>query len=101
MKKTTRTIQQTTEEHAQQLAALDAIHDGDIDLSDIPEQGGKMGWVRGAMYRPVMKAISIRLPSPDLALARQLALRKGVPYQTYIKGLLHEALDRERVSGRL
>ena len=52
MKKTTRTIQQTTEEHAQQLAALDAIHDEDIDLSDIPEQGGKMGWVRGAMYRP-------------------------------------------------
>ena len=82
MKKTTRTMQQPTEEQARQLAVLDAIRDEDIDLSDIPEQGGRTGWVRGSMYRPVMTAISIRLPAPDLALARQLALRKGVPYQT-------------------
>lgn len=95
-KKTARTIQQPTEEQARQLAALDEIRDEDIDLSDIPEQAGKIGWVRGAMYRPVMKAISIRLPASDLALARQLALRKGVPYQTYVKGLLHDALGRER-----
>ena len=99
MKKTTRGIQ-PTEEHAKQLAALDAMRDEDIDLSDIPEQGGRTGWVRGLMYRPVMRAISIRLPAPDLELARQLALRNGLPYQTYIKRLLHDALDRERVSGR-
>jgi predicted DNA binding CopG/RHH family protein len=101
MKKTIRTIQQPTEEQARQLAALDAMRDEDIDLSDIPEQGGRVGWVRGAMYRPVMKAISIRLAAPDLALARQLALRKGVPYQTYIKSLLHDALDRERKGEQL
>jgi predicted DNA binding CopG/RHH family protein len=99
MKKTTRTMKPTKEE-AKQLAALDAIRDEDIDLSDIPEQGGRTEWVHGLMYRPVMRAISIRLPAPDLALARQLALRKGLPYQTYIKRLLHDALDRERVSGR-
>jgi predicted DNA binding CopG/RHH family protein len=50
------------------------------------------------MYRPVTQAISIRLPAQDLALARQLAQRKGLPYQTYIKRLLHDALDRERMS---
>ena len=99
MKKTTRTTQQPTEEQARQLAALDAIRDEDIDLSDIPEQGGRTEWVRGLMYRPVMRAISIRLPAPDLALARQLARRRGLPYQTYIKRLLHDALDRERVNG--
>jgi predicted DNA binding CopG/RHH family protein len=98
VKKTTRTMQ-PTKEQAKQLAALDAIRDEDIDLSDIPEQGARTDWVRGLMYRPVMRAISIRLPAPDLALARQLALRKGLPYQTYIKRLLHDALDRERVSG--
>ncbi len=104
MKKTTRQktsrTMQPTKDQSKQLAALDAIRDEDIDLSDIPEQGGRKDWVRGVMYRPVMQAISIRLPAPDLALARQLAQRKGLPYQTYIKQLLHDALDRERVSGR-
>ena len=99
MKKTIRSIQ-PTEEQTKQLAALDAIRDADIDLSDIPEQGGRTQWVRGLMYRPVMRAISIRLPAPDLELARQLALRKGLPYQTYIKRLLHDALDRERASAQ-
>jgi len=99
MKKTTQTIQ-PTEEQAKQLAALDAIRDEDIDLSDIPEQGGRTDWVRGLMYRPVMRAISIRLPAPDLVLARELALRNGLPYQTYIKRLLHDALERERLSGQ-
>jgi predicted DNA binding CopG/RHH family protein len=97
MKKTTRTKQPTKEE-AKQLAALDAVRDEDIDLTDIPEQGNRTEWVRGLMYRPVMRAISIRLPAPDLALARQLALRKGLPYQTFIKRLLHDALNRERLS---
>jgi predicted DNA binding CopG/RHH family protein len=48
------------------------------------------------MYRPLRRAISIRLPVPDIALAQELAARKGLPYQTYIKQLLHDALDRER-----
>ena len=102
MKKTTRKTERMmrpTEEQVKQLAALDAIRDEDIDLSDIPEQGSRTEWVRGLMYRPVMRAISIRLPAPDLALARQLAQRRGLPYQTYIKQLLHDALDRERVTG--
>jgi len=37
------------------------------------------------------------LPEPDIALAQRLAESKGLPYQTYIKSLLHEALERERV----
>jgi predicted DNA binding CopG/RHH family protein len=87
---------QPTKDQKEQLAALDAIRETDIDLSDIPDQGSKAGWVRGLMYRPVTRAISIRLPAPDIALAQQLAGRKGLPYQTYIKQLLHDALDRER-----
>jgi predicted DNA binding CopG/RHH family protein len=87
-----------TEDQRKQLKALDSLKDGDIDLSDIPEQGKKSGWVRGLMYRPVLRAISIRLPAPDIALAQDLAGRKGLPYQTYIKKLLHDALDRERTA---
>jgi predicted DNA binding CopG/RHH family protein len=39
---------------------------------------------------------SIRLPVPDIALAQDLEARKGLPYQTYIKQLLNDALNHER-----
>jgi predicted DNA binding CopG/RHH family protein len=38
------------------------------------------------------RVVSIRLPETDLELARQQALQKGLPYQTYIKSVLHQAL---------
>jgi predicted DNA binding CopG/RHH family protein len=75
--------------------AVEAILDRDIDTSDIPDLGNTTGWVRGLMYRPVTRPISIRLAAPDIAMAQQLARKKGVPYQTYIKMLLHDALERE------
>jgi predicted DNA binding CopG/RHH family protein len=41
--------------------------------------------------------VALRIPAADLALARKQAERKGLPYQTYIKSLLHETLaDREK-----
>jgi predicted DNA binding CopG/RHH family protein len=39
--------------------------------------------------------IAIRLPAADLARARKLAGRKGIGYQTLVKMLLHEGLQRE------
>ena len=53
----------------------------------------------GAARRPVpLKTITMRLPVVDLKTAQDLAHRKGLPYQTYIKMLLHEALEKERRS---
>jgi len=41
--------------------------------------------------------VALRIPVADLALARKQAEQKGLPYQTYIKSLLHEALaQREK-----
>jgi predicted DNA binding CopG/RHH family protein len=41
--------------------------------------------------------VALRIPQSDLALARKQAEEKGLPYQTYIKSLLHETLtERER-----
>ncbi len=41
--------------------------------------------------------VALRIPEADLALARKQAQQKGLPYQTYIKSLLHETLtDREK-----
>jgi len=36
--------------------------------------------------------VALRIPEADLALARKQAGQKGLPYQTYIKSLLHETL---------
>lgn len=41
------------------------------------------------------KNITIRVAEQDLTRARQLAAKRGMRYQTYLKMLLHEALDNE------
>jgi predicted DNA binding CopG/RHH family protein len=42
--------------------------------------------------------VTIRLAVPDLQAARELARRQGLRYQTYLKMLLHDALERKRRS---
>ena len=39
--------------------------------------------------------VSIRIDPSDIARARTLAERRGLRYQTYLKMLLHEALEQE------
>lgn len=38
------------------------------------------------------RVVSLRLPEDDIALARQQAMQRGLPYQTYIKSVLYQAL---------
>jgi predicted DNA binding CopG/RHH family protein len=45
-----------------------------------------------ARIKASTRVISIRVAEKDLALARRQASKKGLPYQTYIKSLLHQAL---------
>ena len=52
---------------------------------------------RGAAQRltgeaRVSRNVTIRMAEADLDLARKQAAEKGLPYQTYIKSVLHEAL---------
>jgi predicted DNA binding CopG/RHH family protein len=42
------------------------------------------------------RVISIRLAEIDIELARQQATQKGLPYQTYIKSVLHQALRQAK-----
>jgi predicted DNA binding CopG/RHH family protein len=53
------------------------------------------GAVRGLFARPATRHISIRLSAVDLVIANKLAAAKGLPYQAYIKSLLHESLVKE------
>ena len=39
--------------------------------------------------------VMIDLPNEDVAVARKLATDQGVEYQTYIRTLLHEVLQKE------
>ncbi len=108
----TRTIQEIenrpiAKAERERLKRVAALPDGQIDTSDIPEVKDRTGWVRvhehpeHPLHRVLSRLLSIRLPEPDLALAQRLAQSKGLPYQTYIKSLLHEALERERVLAEL
>jgi predicted DNA binding CopG/RHH family protein len=45
--------------------------------------------------RGATKSVTIRIPIADLETAQEIADERGLPYQTFIKGLLHQALKRE------
>jgi len=51
------------------------------------------------VVRGATKPVTIRMPIADIETAQDLAEKRGLPYQTYIKGLLHQTLERERKAG--
>ncbi|MFZ0594651.1 MAG: CopG family antitoxin, partial [Bryobacteraceae bacterium] len=60
-------------------------------------EAGKRGELKRRTYAELLKRlasrpVTIRLNEADIALAQKQAERKGLPYQTYIKSLLHETL---------
>ena len=61
--------------------------------AEIMRRAIKSGKTKGATP---LKTGTIRLPAPDIKAAQDLAHQKRLPYQTYIKMLLHEALKKER-----
>ena len=89
-----------TKRQRDEIAAPAALPDDRIDLSDIPEITATNGWVRNPLYRSVTRSITIRLNAPDIVVAQALSKSKGLPYQTYIKQLLHSALERELSAAR-
>jgi len=75
-----------------ELAALEAMRDKDIDMSDIPEVTDWRDAVRGRFYRPVKKAISMRVDADVLAWFRSL----GDKYQSRMNEALREYMRRHR-----
>jgi predicted DNA binding CopG/RHH family protein len=51
--------------------------------------------LRLAKEKLAAKSTTIRLDEGDLSLAKKQAESKGLRYQTYVKMLLHEALQKE------
>jgi len=54
----------------------------------------------GRIAKPPSQKVMLRIPTDDLDRARHLAERKGLPYQTYMKLLLREGLNREEKTRR-
>jgi len=52
--------------------------------------------LKSRLARSRSRVVSIRLPDDDIQLARRQATEKGLPYQTYIKSVLHQALRQAR-----
>ena len=47
------------------------------------------------LAKPRSQKVMLRIPTEDLDRARRQAAQKGIGYQTYIKSLLHQALDQQ------
>jgi len=48
-----------------------------------------------SLKKPPSQKVMLRIPNSDLDRARRQAAGRGIGYQTYIKMLLHEGLERE------
>ncbi len=74
------------EKHGNQLAAAVKRGEAQVLTND------KLRERIAAAKKTAAPVVSLRIPEADLALARKQAEKKGLPYQTYIKSLLHETL---------
>ena len=75
------------------------------EISDAFVEAAKAGKVRRLtkeklQERLAARPVSIRLSQADIELAQKQAEEKGLPYQTYIKSLLHETLMAREQSRR-
>lgn len=88
-----RTNRHLTAKQKRELRALASMPDNAIDSSDIPELPAS-AWkhaVRGKFYRPVKRAVSIRLDADVVAWLKT----QGKGYQTRANRILREAMLEE------
>ena len=70
-------------------------------LPKFANEGEEATWWASEEGRQFLKVESVRprLPSPDLAKAREIAERTGIGCQTLLKMIVHEGLEREERQG--
>jgi len=76
---------------------FDNRKDLDLDFSEAAKQGKLKRVTVSALQKRLTspsRVVSIRIPESDIATARRQAAAAGLPYQTYLKSLLHQALER-------
>lgn len=82
----------SSKERGRELKAIAGLSDRDIDLSDIPEltEAQLRMAVRGEMYRPLKKPVTMRLDADVIAWLKQ----NGPGYQTKANALLRKEMLR-------
>ena len=83
----------------EQIRALEALPDDQIDTSDAPEILDWSDARRGVFYRPVKQQITLRIDADIIAWFKANA-SGGRGYQTDINGALREHVQREAHSAR-
>jgi uncharacterized protein (DUF4415 family) len=73
---------------AKELADVAALPDDQIDFSDIPEITDWSNAVVGKFYRPVKKALTLRIDADVLAWLKS----QGAGYQTRVNRLLRQVM---------
>jgi uncharacterized protein (DUF4415 family) len=82
-------MKKASKKQTKELAALAALRDEEIDLTDLPEVLDWSGAVVGKYYRPIKKSLTIRLDADVLAWLKA----QGRGYQTRINMLLRAAME--------
>jgi len=82
----------------------DAHREETAEWTEEAIQAGKTSTLSSLLERArekngVTPTVSIRIDPEDIRRARLLAAQRGLRYQTYLKMLIHEALEKERPSG--
>lgn len=80
-----------TKKVAEELAALAALPNEEIDTSDIPEVTDWSKAVVGRFYRPVKETVTIRLDADVLDWLKQ----GGKGYQTRINKILRAVMEQQ------
>jgi uncharacterized protein (DUF4415 family) len=80
------------EDLKEELAALAAMPEGEIDLSDIPEITEWNSAVTGRFYRPVKETVTVRLDADLLDWLKQ----GGKGYQTRMNLILRAVMEQQR-----
>ena len=83
----------------EQIRALEALPDDEIDTTDAPEILDWSDARRGVFYRPVKQQITLRLDADIIAWFKAQA-RDGRGYQTDINGALRDHVQRTARSVR-
>jgi uncharacterized protein (DUF4415 family) len=85
-------MKKTAKKLAEELEALAAMPDEEIDTSDIPEISDWSKAVVGRFYRPVKETVTIRLDADVLVWLKQ----EGKGYQTRVNKILRAVMERQR-----
>ena len=85
-------MKKTGKKLAEEMAALAAIPDEEIDTSDIPEITDWSKAVVGRFYRPLKETVTIRLDADVLDWLKQ----GGKGYQTRVNTILRAVMEQKR-----